>query len=364
MGVRAISLFSGIGGLDLGVKLACPDARTVCYVEQEPFCQRIIQCRVRNGLLDDAPIWDDVTTFDGTPWRGSVDIIFGGFPCTDISSAGKRRGIFGPESSLWFEFARIVRDVRPRLVFVENADDLVNRGLAEVLGSLAEMGFDAEWGCFKASEVGAPHIRDRCFVLADAGCERMGRRQHATGAGGEAASACVGCEAVGNAHGLGCGARRAESEFLEWGTGAVGTGGTVLADADDGRFRTGEPGLWIRRGKSDTARRGVDLANTAHDRCEGGACVEAGDDGTDARGYADRIFPPGRFDYDGWSAYLKRYPNCAPAVDAQSKIRRGVDGVAAWMDRIHAIGNAVVPLQAATAFVVLARRLGVMEADG
>ena len=167
MALRAISLFSGVGGLDLGLRDAGV-ARTVCYVEREAHAAAVLVARMADGRLDEAPIWSDVCSFDGRPWRGSVDLVVGGFPCQDISSAGSRAGIIdGARSGLWREYARIVREVGPRFVFVENVGALLVRGVDVVLGDLAGMGFDAEWGVFRASDVGAPHRRERIFILAD-----------------------------------------------------------------------------------------------------------------------------------------------------------------------------------------------------
>jgi DNA (cytosine-5)-methyltransferase 1 len=119
--------------------------------------------------LDEAPIWDDVTTFDGHQWRGAVDCIVGGFPCQDVSNAGKRAGLReGKRSGLWSEFARIIGEVGPSYVFVENVAALAKRGLDVVLGDLADLGFDAEWDVFTAAEVGAPHQRRRLFILGHA----------------------------------------------------------------------------------------------------------------------------------------------------------------------------------------------------
>lgn len=160
-----LSLFSGICGLDLGVRMAIPNARTCCYVERDDYCQRVIQARIRDGVLDDAPIWDDVTDFDGEPWRGHIDLICGGFPCQPWSYAGSRREM-EDERWLWPEFARVIRQVEPGFVFLENVPGLLVRGLGAVLRDLAEMGFHAEWGVLSACAIGAPHTRERVFVLA------------------------------------------------------------------------------------------------------------------------------------------------------------------------------------------------------
>lgn len=164
--MRELALFAGAGGGILGGKLL--GWRTVCAVEIDAYCRSVLLARQRDGMLERFPIWDDVRTFDGTRWRGHVDVVSGGFPCQDISSAGTRTGLDGERSGLWREMARVVREVRPQFVFVENAAALAHRGLGTVLGDLAGMGFDAEWGVFSACALGAPHMRRRMFILAHA----------------------------------------------------------------------------------------------------------------------------------------------------------------------------------------------------
>ncbi|MCK5643856.1 MAG: DNA cytosine methyltransferase [Gammaproteobacteria bacterium] len=163
---RVLSLFSGGSGLDLAIELALPEARTVCFVEGDVQAARVLATRMEAGDLAPAPVWSDVRDFAGIPWRGRVDLIAGGFPCQDISLAGSGAGIDGSRSGLWGEFARIIREVGPRLVFVENVAALTSRGLDRVLGDLASLGFDAEWTTLSAGACGAPHRRDRIFILA------------------------------------------------------------------------------------------------------------------------------------------------------------------------------------------------------
>lgn len=159
-----LHLFAGAGGGILGGMLL--GHTPVCAVEIEPYCRDILIQRQRDGILPRFPIWDDVRTFDGVPWRGKAQVISGGFPCVDVSPAGKREGIMGERSGLWWEMLRIVREVRPRFVFVENSSGLLDRGLGDVLGSLAESGYDSRWDCIPASAVGANHIRDRVYIVA------------------------------------------------------------------------------------------------------------------------------------------------------------------------------------------------------
>jgi DNA (cytosine-5)-methyltransferase 1 len=162
--MNELHLFAGAGGGILGGHLL--GHTTVCAVEIEPYCRRVLLQRQRDGILPKFPIWDDVTTFDGTPWRGKVDVVCGGFPCQDISSAGKGAGIAGERSGLWKEMARIIGEVQSRFVFIENSPMLRTRGLSTVLKDLAEMGYDARWGIISATDTGAPHQRKRMWILA------------------------------------------------------------------------------------------------------------------------------------------------------------------------------------------------------
>lgn len=140
--------------------------RTVCAVEWEPYAASVLAARQNDGLLPPFPIWDDVRTFDGRPWRGLVDVVSGGFPCQDISVAGNGDGLDGERSGLWSEMARIIGELRPRFAFVENSPALTSRGLGRVLGDLASLGYDARWGVVSAADAGAPHRRERIWILA------------------------------------------------------------------------------------------------------------------------------------------------------------------------------------------------------
>lgn len=163
-GLRELALFAGAGGGILGGHLL--GWRTVCAVEYNAYARSVLLARQNDGTLPPFPVWDDVRTFDGKPWRGLVDVVSGGFPCQDISAAGKGAGLEGERSGLWSEFARIISEVRPRYAFIENSPMLTNRGLDRVLCDLAAMGFDAEWGVISAENTGAPHGRERIWIVA------------------------------------------------------------------------------------------------------------------------------------------------------------------------------------------------------
>ena len=162
--VNELALFAGAGGGILGGHLL--GWSTVCAVEWEQDPASVLCARQNDGFLPPFPIWDDVQTFDGKPWQGIVDVVSGGFPCQDISAAGKGEGIGGGRSSMWKHMARIIGEVQPRYAFVENSPMLTSRGLGTVLGDLASLGFDAEWGVLGADSIGLPHKRERIWVLA------------------------------------------------------------------------------------------------------------------------------------------------------------------------------------------------------
>lgn len=164
--MNELALFAGSGGGILGGKLL--GWRTVCAVELDHYRAGILVRRQNEGHLPAFPVWDDVRTFDGRFWRGGVDVVSGGFPCDDISklNAGGL-GLDGLRSGLWREMARIVRDARPRYVFVENVPTLLaGRGMGGVLGDLASLGYHARWGVLGAHHVGGRHARERVWVVA------------------------------------------------------------------------------------------------------------------------------------------------------------------------------------------------------
>ena len=346
--VNELALFAGAGGGILGGKLL--GWRTVCAVEFDPYARDVLVARQNDGSLEPFPIWDDVCTFDGHPWRGRVDVVSGGFPCQDISCAGKGAGLEGARSGLWGQMARIIGEVRPRYVFVENSPVLTSRGLGVVLGDLASMGFDARWGVLGADDAGAPHRRKRIWIVANTRSRRLGEqgaRQVQQQGGAEAVRASAlphpdcfggreaekrepwGCnpsepradgeaESVAHANGHGssrhergrCGARTAEGPTGE----ACGTGTLRHPDRDS------QPAMPV-----DAEASGVP-GGVGHSDCPS--------ENTHPEGCS----PWGAVGESGW--WL-----------SEPDVGRVADGVAARVDRLRCLGNGQVP-----ACVVLAWR--------
>ncbi len=173
--MNELALFAGAGGGILGGHLL--GWKTVAACEIEDYPRETLLRRQLDGCIPRFPIWDDIRTFDGKPFRGKVDIVTGGFPCQDISAAGKGFGITGERSGLWSEMARVINEVRPRFAFMENSPMLTSRGLGTVLGDLAEMGYSARWCVLGADDVGGAHRRKRIWILAYPNGYRLQRRE-------------------------------------------------------------------------------------------------------------------------------------------------------------------------------------------
>lgn len=369
--LHGLSLCAGAGGIDLGLTIACPGYRTVCYVERESYAAATLVARMEDKALDCAPVWDDVATFDGRPWRGTVDILLGGYPCQPFSVAGKRKGAQDPRH-LWPHFARIIGECQPEWVFLENVANHLNLGYREVRCELESLGYGVTEGLFTAAEVGAPHKRQRLFVLAHAECGGRGQSARDSDPQGQ------------------------PLRPPQWKEGASGSGSSdedvvappavvaPLAVADPacelhdrtGKRRpirraepadeccdvanaNGERRVQAERGQPQISRSdpyGCHVADTGGAGCEGrkqpGAC---GDERhrTQAHGSAGEFrsaFPPGPGDHEGWRDYLRHAP------DAEPSVRRGADGLAYRLDQLRLCGNGVVPLVAAHAFRILSAR--------
>jgi len=312
--LNELALFAGAGGGILGGKLL--GWRTVCAVEWEPYPASVLCARQNDGFLPPFPIWDDVQTFDGKPWAGIVDVVSGGFPCQDISAAGKGAGIDGERSGMWREMARIIHEVRPRYAFVENSPMLTSRGLGTVLGDLAAMGFDARWGVLGAADVGANHQRDRIWIvgtnLANPRCE---------------------LRSTGNTTKL-------DTETKIWTASAIhnqpsGQGQTDLANTKK----------LFSNGGNDNARISLERKTQSEFRNDCGSTDVSNANGSQRQ----RVQQPKREEQEYAYACNSRWWQAEPNVG------RMADGVAAGVDRLKAIGNGQVPLCAATAWRILSQ---------
>ena len=306
--MRIGSLFAGIGGLELGLEWAGV-GHTVWQVEKDPYCRQVL-----------AEHWPDATRYDDVCTVGAhnlapVDVICGGFPCQDISYAGKGAGLEGARSRLWYEFARIIGEMGPRYVVVENVRALLTRGIDQVLGTLADLGYDAEWSTLRASDVGAPHRRERVFLIAwlqgvaNAG---SGRFRGPTGGEGQFQG---GAEAIGGS--VACVAY------------AASLGGAERED-NSGRYRSGR----YRRSLGDADGTGwsqfVAAAESGH---AGHAAGERRRVGVWSDGVA----------VEGFDGTVRLIPEEAAREGPQSPLWPVVDGVPGRVARLRAIGNAVVP---------------------
>ena len=157
--MNVLDLFSGIGGFSLGLERA--GMKTVAFCEVDKKCQAVLKKH-----WPGVPIFDDVSNLKGEDIEGTVDVICGGFPCQDISLAGKGAGLEGSRSGLWSEFKRLIEEIKPKYAIIENVSALRSRGLDQVLREISEIGYDAEWHCITAASIGAPHRRDRIWIVA------------------------------------------------------------------------------------------------------------------------------------------------------------------------------------------------------
>lgn len=334
-----LSLCAGIGGLDLGLRLALPTARTVLYLEREATAAAILAARFADGSLEDAPIWSDLRTFDGRAWRGCVDILTAGYPCQPFSVAGQRRGEDDPRH-LWPHVARIIRECEPTWVFLENVGNHLKLGFREVALELREMGFRVEAGLFTAEEVGAPHRRERLFALAfaadDYGRRGVGRTEETTRPDG-----------IGRRGSASGGDAMAYAERAE--RGPRNEAGGYRSEGRDG---CGQTASTTRERRENLAYSGLgrspELGNGCDREPERAATVR--------RGF---LFPPGPGDFDAWRELLAIRPEIEPAICGSfDESTDAVDGyTASRVDRLRALGNGVVPACAAVAYSVLRRRL-------
>jgi len=324
--LNELALFAGAGGGILGGKLL--GWRTVCAVECDEYARRVLMARQNDGCLEPFPIWDDVRTFDGRPWAGLVDVVSGGFPCQDISVAGTGKGLDGERSGLWSEMARIVREVGPRFVFVENSPALTARGLGRVLGDLASLGYDARWGVLGAVHAGAPHKRERIWIVADN--SQHGRRERRSGrldSGGSGQRE----QSFPNVADSGCGrCGEPEQGEVEQPRGAeIVCSGEAVSNAS--RVQPGWPHQRTERERAGA--RGESCGGRNVSDSDGAGCEEQ------RRAVAD--------------GSEHEAAECGRWWEPEPDVGRVAHGVASRVDRLRAIGNGQVPAVVALAWNTL-----------
>jgi DNA (cytosine-5)-methyltransferase 1 len=290
--MRVLDLFSGIGGFSLGLERA--GMQTVAFCEIDPFCRRVLKKH-----------WPEVSCHDDITTRrfveGEADIVCGGFPCQDISVAGAGAGLAGSRSGLWRELVRAIRVVRPRFAIVENVAALLGRGLGRVLGDLAEIGHDAEWHCIPASAVGAPHRRDRIWIVAHAtsGGQRADGRAPRKGGHADFRSQALADSNGAGSHRL-CGGEAT----------ALASAGECRGNASDANGQPIRQQQISECGGINTFEPGADVPYTTHHAALG--------DGIRRRDAAGQ-----------WRT--------------EPDVGRVAHGVPARVDRLRSLGNAVVP---------------------
>lgn len=374
--MNGLALCAGYGGLELGIERILPEARTVCYVEGEAFAAQHLIQKMENGSMDEAPIWSNVKSFDGFPWRGKVDWISGGFPCQPYSTAGKQMGEEDPRD-LWPDFVRIIGEVRPGFIFLENVPNVVKLRLDQIVLDLDKLGYHASWCVVAASDVGAPHRRKRWFCLAvlrDAnghgfnesetkknGIE-INRRGDMAGHGSQ-----NNCKIDSHTQ-----RKRFNEDKQSPPTGKFDFEGLCgnLADAHDQRMgpciarSNGKSVEQSQRGNANSSR---SLSDAESKNLGKPSCLQK----NVSYPYQFRtqvpiereftsIKMPGSQSEKRRVVHNGEFERC---WEVEPSMGRLVDGSSDWVDKLRLLGNGVVPQQAAYAFQILGERLaaGIVE---
>lgn len=349
-----LGLFAGAAGLSLGLELLFGTIRTVAYVERESSAAATLVARMEDEALPKAPVWDDITTFDGKRFAGLVDILSAGFPCQPWSFAGKGKGK-EDERWLWDDITQCIRDVRPGVVFLENVPGFVSGGgLDTVLGDLVEAGYSVEWDVFSAREVGASHNRERLFILAYAEDDnwwcQLTKIIKECGWAGLAGSGEDLADTNNTRQHAVCRHGRREVSLeqgnnIEWLCEHVAN----AMQCDRSAERERQPSECSKELDNCCA------GGMANARCQRGQLPSSGEQSAIKRAgcLCNQIpaTPPGYDDQEGWQRVLSSNPALEPAV------RGMADVMANRVDRLRICGNGVVPLQAAYAFATLAARV-------
>ena len=333
MDTHTLSICSGYGGIELGLRTVIPRTRVVCYVENEVSQSQILAKRIKDGVLDDSPIWTDLRSFDATAWRGKVHLLTGGFPCQPHSVAGKKRGKDDPRE-LSGEVLRIADELGRPTLFLENVPGIRRFYWDNIRPRLQEMGYRTEEVLVTARETGAPHKRQRLFIMANAGYPELSGWFQA---------------AKGLIH-----------ESLD----QLASQGSLLADGDGSRIST--LGYGTEREEQERAQEGEDrsldestgqVEDMADTKRIGTQVSITGEHPAEQRSYSDSekvgypLYPPGPDDYEGWTHVLTDVPSLKPTFC------RVAHGATPWVDKqLRSIGNGVVPASAARAFLLLSKR--------
>jgi DNA (cytosine-5)-methyltransferase 1 len=323
--LNGLALCAGYGGLELGIERVFDEYRTVCYVEGEAFAASHLIKKMEEGRMDNAPIWSNVKSFEGERWRGKVDIISGGFPCQPYSTAGKQMGEDDPRD-LWPDFVRIIGEVRPGFLFLENVPNVVKLRLDQIILDLDKLGYSCSWGNLAASQVGAKHKRNRWFLFGVRNTNNNGLMEYAN----EESSEGVTKEG------------KLERNRLE-------NISPTHSNANNSSKCSSEGSILEKR-RNDSNRLCQDVSHTNSKRTQR---IRRFD------GKTQKIEPGKRFtnQSDKWNGKFESWWEVEPSMG------RLVDGASDWVDKLRLLGNGVVPQQAAYALQILGERLacGVVE---
>jgi len=329
--LNGLDLFSGIGGMSIALQ---EWVRPVAYCEIDAYCQGVIMSRIATGELKNSPIWDDIKTLDGARFaRGYVDIIFAGFPCQGISVAGLGKGLEDERSGPFFEIVRLAKEIKPQFIFLENVPAITTRGGLQVVREVTEMGYDCRWCVISAASVGALHRRERWFLLGHSKHNGSFTRQERSSSGEQSLQR-------GHIESK----QEAKKEIGE----LKGTGGISpdVAYSNGGANRRGLRNIPIAHEKFEqpkeyreekTSESPDGSSNVAHSRFICQRCIQE----------------PGKEDRASFHD-----PRCSRFWEVEPNVDRVADGVFQRVDRIRALGNAVVPEQAKKAFKIL---MGMMK---
>lgn len=300
--MNGMDLFSGIGGISKALEQW---VKPVIYCEIDTYCQGVLLSRMADESISDGPIWDDITTLSGCPFNGSIDIIYGGFPCQDVSIAGNGKGLAGERSGLFFEILRLAEEIKPKYIFLENVPAITSRGGLQVVREITALGYDCRWCVISAASVGALHRRERWFLLAHA--------KH---------------------HGA-----------------STGTGGGSFGECPS----SGKGSEKQKESFGETERTSSISANLAYDSPRNSSEHVCNTDGepskqTDKRTITESSERRARRGHTGQSWPFESRDDWQKTVSEMGKCS---DGVSNHVARLKALGNSVVPAQVKEAFQIL-----------